>query len=250
MKTNFEKAAALSFVLLMVFLLSGCEETQAPALITKRWKVCEVREKSILAFPEEHDSSTAELCTLPLLNVDETNGELVPGAVAEIVHEDCVLETWPGQIPGVKSITVVEPGEDFITLYLHILEEVYQTDPGLNPDSSQGTTANYGFDLTGIQNLEEMEKKALAYLFTCDHPGEAVFGTFDELCEQGHIDKEDLYWENGTLFVLKDEAAENGTFSFSVEKWRGGTGADLYTDCQAKKENGQWRYELDGFAIS
>lgn len=226
--------------------------------MAERWRVCQVKERSILAFPEREDGTAGELCFVSLENLDETAGKLAPGAVVEVVYDGCVLETWPGQIPGVESVTVVEQGEDFMTLYLNVLDELYETSPGLNPEGSTEASTTYGFDLTGVHNLTEGEKEALAYLFTCTHntdweeamPAGHVLGTFEELVDKGYIDGEKLYWEDGLLFTLEDEPAENGKLTFSAQKWRGGDGAIFYTDCKAKKEDGQWAYELGGFAIS
>lgn len=229
-----------------------------PATVTERWKVCQVDEHSFLGYAQKEDGLKGELCSVSLDNVDETAGKLQPGAVVELVYDGCVLETWPGQIPGVESVTVVEQGEDIMTLYLKVLDQVYQEDPGLNPEGSMESSITYGFDLTGVQNLEQGEKETLAYLFTCAHdtdwekaqPAGHVLGTYEELVEQGYIDGEKLSFENGLLFTIKDEPAKNGKFAFSVTKWRGGDGAIFYTECQAEKKDGQWDYELGGFAIS
>ncbi len=232
-------------------------ESSGPALLTERWKVYNVNEHSLLALPEDAED-TGDLSQFSLVNVDETKGKLARGAVVEIVYEDCVMLCSPARIPGVKSITVVEQGEDFMTLYLDILDELYETDSGLNPEGSMEVSITYGFDLSGIHNLTEVEKSMVAYFFTNSHdtdwekaqPAGYVLGTYQELVNEGYIDGENLYFENGVLFTVKDEPAENGKFAFSAEKWRGGLGAIFYTDCTAKKKNGQWSYKLDGFAIS
>lgn len=78
-----------------------------------------------------------------------------------------------------------------------------------------------------------------------------VTGTWEELCDQGYIDKENLYWDNGVFLSI--ELTEEGArkFTFTAEKWRGGLGAIFYTGCAAKPgRSGQWSYEPGGFAIS
>ncbi len=242
----------------MPALSSQGEEISGPAMLTERWRVCEAGEASILAFPERDDRTTGELCHISLSNVDETNGKLQPGAVVEVVYDGCVLASWPGQIHNVGSVTVVEQGEDFMTLYLDILDELYETEPGLNPEGSMETSITYGLDLSGVHNLSETEKEVLGYLFTCAHdtdwekaqPAGYALGTYEELAEKGYIDTEKLFFENGVLFTVTDEPAKDGRFSFSAQKWRGGDGAVFYTDSRAEKKDGNWTYELGGFAIS
>lgn len=230
----------------------------APAAVTERWRVCEVDEKSMLAFPEK-DGTAGELCSVSLSNVDETKGKLAPGATVEVVYDGIVLETWPGQIHGVKSVAVVEQGEDFLSLYRSLLDYLYDQDPGLNPEGSSETGITYGFDLTEVHNLTDGEKEALAYLFTCGHdtdwekgeqPAGFVLGTYQELVDKGYIDGENLYWENGVLFTIADECANSGKFSFSMKKWKSGLGAIFFTECNATKGKEGWGFEPGGFAIS
>lgn len=230
--------------------------SSGPNLVTHQFRVCSVDERHILAYKE--NETYDGLYNIPLTNVDETAGELRPGAVAEVVYAGVIMLSSPARIPGVESITVLEQGEDFMTLYLDILDKLYKKDPGLNPEGSMEVSITYGLDLTEVHNLSEEEKAVLAYLFTCSHdtdwekaqPAGSVLGTYQELVDEGYIDGEKLSFGNGLLFTIKDEPAENGKFSFSAEKWRGGDGAVFYTDCKAEKKDGKWTYELGGFAIS
>lgn len=226
-------------------------------LVTERWKVYYVDEASLLALPEGAEN-TGELSSFSLINVDETKGKLARGAVVEIVYGGAIMACFPGRVTGVRSITVVEPGEDLLSLYLDILDELYETDPGLNPEGSMEVSITYGIDLSEVHNLTEADKGMVAYFFSGSHdtdwekaqPAGFVLGTYQELVDQGYIDGEELYFEDGVLFTIRDEPAENGKFSFSAQKWRSGTGAIFYDDCQAEKKDGVWTYELGGFAIS
>ncbi len=237
--------------------VSQTAQSSEPVLCTERWKVYNVNEHSLLALPEDAEN-TGELTNFSLVNVDETNGKLARGAVVEIVYGGATMMCYPGRVTGVKSITVVEQGEDLLTLYLDMLDEIYETDPGLNPEGSMETPLTYGYDLTEVHNLTEVEKSMLAFFFTNSHntdwekaqPAGSVFGTYRELVEEGYIDGENLYFENGLLFTVRDEPVEKGKISFSVEKWRSGLGAIFYMDCTARKKDGDWTYELGGFAIS
>lgn len=231
------------------------EESPKSATLTERWKVCKVDEASLLAFPERDDGTAGELCDISLSNVDETNGKLQPGVIVEVVYDGYVLETWPGQINNVKSVTVVEQGEDFMTFYLDILDGLYKAKPDMNPEDSMETSITYGLDLSGVHNLSTAEKEVLGYLFTCAHdtdwknaqPAGYVLGTYEELAEKGYIDSEKSLFEDGILFTIEDEPAKDGKFSFAIKKWRSGDDDFGFRDCNAEKKDGAWSSTLLSF---
>ena len=53
----------------------------------------------------------------------------------------------------------------------------------------------------------------------------SLAATYDELYEQGYIDKDKLYFEKGLLFSIEDTAIINTSFIFNASKWRSGLGA-------------------------
>ena len=63
-------------------------------------------------------------------------------------------------------------------------------------------------DLSGFTGLTEGEKAAVAYAFGMEHDILPVMGTWEELAEQGYIDRENLYWEDGCLFSITGETEE------------------------------------------
>ena len=101
-------------------------------------------------------------------------------------------------------------------------------------------------DLTEVHNLTDAEKGALAYLVWTQFGYEAFQSSWDELCEQGYIDKDRLSFEDGILITLTDTPVKGSSFDFTVKKWRGGDGAIGYDDCKAKKAGPEWGYTLDG----
>ena len=129
-----------------------------------------------------------------------------------------------------------------------MLHDLWENDSALNHDA-----AKLGFDFFGLTNLLEEEKTALAYLFSCDvRLGlQYAFGTWQELCEKGYIDRENLYWEDGVFLSLSVTGTGNGTFTFEAEKWRSGSGAIYFKNCEANRgPDGQWNYEMGSFAIA
>ena len=149
--------------------------------------------------------------------------------------------------------------EDVCALYLEVLEDLWNVDPGLNGEISQ-----IGIDLSELSHLTEAEKDTVMSEFASKHDLPYIAGTFEELCEQGFIDRENLYWKDGLLFSIKtnEDAVwndpnikEGGSVSertsFDAQKWRSGLGAYFFGQCTAQKNaDGTWSYTVGQAAIS
>ena len=149
--------------------------------------------------------------------------------------------------------------EDVCALYLEVLEDLWNVDPGLNGEISQ-----IGVDLSELSHLTEAEKDTVMSEFASKHNLPYIVGTFEELCEQGFIDKENLYWKDGLFFSIKtnEDAVwndpnikEGGSVSertsFDAQKWRSGLGAYFFGQCTAQKNaDGTWSYTVGQAAIS
>nr|WP_326184308.1 hypothetical protein [uncultured Oscillibacter sp.] len=194
--------------------------------------------------------------------------EMGNGMLVNVVHDGMVLDTWPIQFSSVKALCPATKGEgsdeydfdDRCTLYLRVLEDLWEVDPGLN---SNGMTY-IGVDLSQT-SLSESERAAVAWGFAQKHGGELVQGTYDELVEQGYITSEPLegtdakfwQWKDGCLFSIT-ERDEPVTFNlpsigpgeevpsydavhFDAKKWRSSLGAYVFSDCTAvRNADGQW----------
>ena len=87
---------------------------------------------------------------------------------------------------------------------------------------------------------------------------EPISGTFETLCDEGYIDRDNLYWENGCLLsiheegFLTDEEEDPDKVTFRAQKWRSGLGAIMYTSCTAERDkSGHWgEFAPGGFAIA
>ena len=155
--------------------------------------------------------------------------------------------------------TAVNIRADVCELYLEVLEDLWNVDPGLNDGISQ-----IGIDLSELSHLTELEKETVMHEFASKHNLLYITGTWEELCEQGYIDKENLYWKDGLFFSIKtnEEATWNLLFmkdrdsepeltAFDAYKWRSGLGAYFFGQCTAQKNaDGKWSYTVGEEAIS
>lgn len=218
------------------------------------------REATVLKCAKREDgtwhlmvTSGDGLATLICSEVDETAGALTPGALVRITGVIGEMMSYPGQLYGKNiCVTVIEPGENFIGLYLDMLNYLYDEEQSMNPEGSPDYSITYGLDLNGVHNLSAEEKNALAYFFSCGHdtdwgageqPAGCGLATFENLWYEGRIDKKARRFEHGILFTIQDEPAENGSFSFSMKKWRSDTEFVSHENCKATKGEDGWTFE-------
>lgn len=186
---------------------------------------------------------------------------LEDGMTAEISYGGYVMETWPAQLGGVARISVYSRGTeknpggtayDLSGLYLQVLRDLWDTDPGLN-----GEITYISVDLSDAPgDLTEGEKTAIAWIFTCEQDADMLTLSYKELVAQGYC--EDLNWEDGVLFCIYDDSSDGNVgyslpvIHFNAEKWRSGLGAYFFQDCQAVwPEMGTWSgYTVGAEAIS
>ena len=155
----------------------------------------------------------------------------------------------------------VTPDDGRCELYLQVLEDLWNIDAGLNSDNG---LKYLGVDLSGLTHLAQSDRAAIARQFAGKHELILVEGTWEELCDEGYIDRERLVWTDGILFTIttNEEAvsslpganSSDGTSAsttFDAQKWRSGIGAILLRDCTAQRDgNGVWSYSLGRMLIS
>ena len=242
-------------------------DTAAASVATCR--VVEVGDGNQLLLADTETGTVYTLAGGETLLLDGRNQEMdwapKAGVLAEIVHDGTVLETWPAQFANVASVNILSDGfDDRCALYLQVLEDLWNVDPGLNSDP----LANIGVDLSDT-SLPEGERSAVAWTFAQRHGGELVTGTWEELADQGYIDRENLCWEDGCLFSITEKEEPvvfnlpnmtgdavppniGGAVAFDAQKWRSGTGAYFLCDCTAVQDaDGHWgSYTVGSEAIS
>ena len=143
---------------------------------------------------------------------------------------------------------------DLSGLYLKVLEDLWEVDSGLNGDIKY-----ISIDLSKAPGeLTDGEKSAISYVFATSHNQQYLELSFEELREQGYIEKDELYWEDGLLFSITDSQISEEqyfglrTIKFDAQKWRSGLGAYYFTDCTASwPQMGTWsEYNVGGRAIA
>lgn len=204
--------------------------------------------------------------------------DLRDGMNVELSFNGTVLETFPAQLGEVYELHAWSIGTkqcpagglyDLCGLYLQVLDDLWEKDPGLNSDITLA-----GLDLSQAPGeLLESERAALCWRFGERHGVEVVPGTYEELAEQGYLTRVELSgdpgetggaqnvlyeWRDGCLFsITADEGHEEKFYSlpvlfFNGEKWRSPLGSYFFQDCHALwPESGTWSgYTVGSEAIS
>ena len=187
-------------------------------------------------------------------------GSALTGALAEITY-GTVLETYPGQLGEVTAVNIRSDGfDDRCALYLRVLDDLWDVDGGLNGDITMASV-----DLSQT-SLSESEQAAVAWAFAGEHGiSDPLTLSYAELAAEGYLTGADPdsdgmpCWEEGCLFVITEQAAENNarngagdTVTFDAQKWRSALGAYFFCDCTASQDaDGRWGdYTVGSQAIS
>lgn len=177
-------------------------------------------------------------------------GQLRDGMLLTVVYSGNVLESYPAQLEGVVSLQAVTAGQnDCCGLALRVFEDLWNEDSGLNGDIQY-----MGFEISEALVPEPSERSGIAWRFAELHGAQPLTGSWKQLADEGYIDDENLYWEDGLFFSLtptEGKQQENDALFFTAQKWRSGLGALFFVDCTARKDpSGAWQYEAGGFAIA
>lgn len=203
----------------------------------------------LLARPEGNSGDIYRL-TLHGVSVENEgaeNTEVEEGALVEVTFSGAILESYPASFDGVTGVKVLKNGFDNLSsLYLEVLDDLWDADPGLNSNLTQ-----LGVDLSATR-LSASERAAVIWAFGEDHGFHPVQGTWQELADQGYIDAERLVWEGGCLFSIEEQASEEKKVEFEAKKWSSGTGAYFFTNCTSvQSPSGEWGdYKIGSEMIS
>ena len=252
-------------------------ETTEPGQVTETFRLVDAGEGGQPALLAKADGGAGDVYTLDLFSVEDVTLEgvseeemalldwaPVAGALVEVTWDGTVMESYPARFGEVTAVRILEDGfNDLCRLYRDVLNDLWEADPGLNDGITE-----LGVDLSET-SLPESERSAVAYAFGMDHGLMPIEGTYQELVDQGYIDGENLYWEDGCLFSIKetqdqdpvvfslpcvgpgDEIPDYSGVRFDAEKWRSGTGAYFFSDCTAVSTGGHWGdYTVGAEAIS
>ena len=193
------------------------------------------------------------------------------GMTVEIVLSGDIPASSPAELGEVESVSAYSIGSpespggtayDLCGLYLQVLEDLWNKDPGLNDGAKY-----ISVDLSAAPGgLSESAKFAVAWAFAQRHGAQALTLGYDELAAQGYLtndapkgDEWAAYrWEDGVLLRItarewaRDEIYSLPVVKFDAEKWRSALGAYFLQDCAAVwPEFGTWSgYTVGAEAIS
>lgn len=186
-----------------------------------------------------------ELILKGLGGEDLTMQDLKPGDILEITYNGMIAESYPAQIQA-YDIKVVGHN-NLIDGYLAIIDDIWNEDSGLNGEIEMIT-----IDTTGWIGLTDIEKEIILARIKEAYGFEVTVGTFDELADQGIIDKENLYFENGVHIVISDMTYDekDEKITYSVSKWRSGLGAVGSDGSEAEYKDGNWIIKKGSMWIS
>ncbi|HEX2947471.1 MAG TPA: hypothetical protein VHT96_16150 [Clostridia bacterium] len=225
---------------------AGARLPKAEAVL--KAKIIQLNEKSMLIAGTDAADLYTVTSTDAIFDAGNKSADasaLKPGQNVEIGYSGAILESYPAQLGKPIYIKITDQGDDMVGFYKTVLNDLWNVDNGLNSDISV-----LAFDLSKVTNLNDAEKSALVYVVSGSHSLQGIMGTFDELREQGYIDKDKLYFETGILFKLELTDVTKNSFSFKAEKWRSGLGAYYFLDCRAVKNDAGWSYTIGHEAIS
>ena len=244
-----------------LLLFCGCEREQE--ITSLRIVDGAATGQLVLAGERESDVYTLDMKDIKVF-LDGKKADasaLEDGMMAEIVHSGWIQTTYPGQFSDVYEVRVYSLGSeknpggsyyDVCGLYLQVLEDLWNADPGLNSEIQY-----ISVDLTDAPgNLTDGEKAAIAWIFGGKHGVQALTLSSEELKEQGYF-TEIVYtgtglpmssddnrpkaylWEDGVLFTIIDNMGQDAVsyslpvIKFNAWKWRIPLGAYYFHNCSA-----------------
>jgi len=258
-----KKISLLLLVLLLGLGLNACSQTEVAPPMNDLFneseailnaKVMDINGTSLLLANMAEDAGPADIYQLDgerVALITDADGKkldisaLERGMLVDIAFDGMLQESFPMGISNAKGILIKGQSDDLGGFYRTVIDDLFKVDPGLNDGIEI-----LAFELTGVVNMTETEKTALIYMLGNTYKMTAIAGTYEELCAQGYIDKEKLYFEKGLLFTIEDTMMSNGSFTFNAKKWRSGLGAYYFHKCTAKKTKDGWNYTIGAEMIS
>ena len=263
-----------------LLLFCGCEREQE--VTSLRIVDGAATDQLVLAGERESDVYTLDMKDIKVF-LDGKKADasaLEDGMMAEIVHSGWIQTTYPGTFSDVYEVRGYSLGSeknpggsyyDVCGLYLQVLEDLWNADPGLNSEIQY-----ISVDLTDAPgNLTDGEKAAIAWIFGGKHGVQALTLSSEELKEQGYF-TEIVYtgtglpmssddnrpkaylWEDGVLFTIIDNMGQDAVsyslpvVKFNAWKWRTPLGAYWFSNCSAVwPQMGTWgTYNIEYEMIS
>lgn len=171
--------------------------------------------------------------------------QLQIGDILVITYNGVIAESYPAQITASKIERVDH--NHLLDGYLALIDNIYQEDDGLNSEID-----TIALDTSEWINLTDVEKELILSNVKKAYGYEVIEGTYDELAEQGIIDKDNLYFPTGILIKLSKMKYDKNKVKITcgISKWRGGLGAIGADEVTATLKDGRWSITKEGNWIS
>lgn len=200
----------------------------------------------LLVSPDEDSAefSSADRISVGLPGAKKEPDLIKLGDRIKIYYDGLIAESYPAQISAGKI--ELTGHNQIVDGFFSMIDDIYREDPALNSDIIM-----IAFDTGELDMLSETEIETILAMVKNEYGLEVIRGTYDELADQGLIDKEKLYFEKGVLFNFRnvDINKDRTKIACSIKKWRSGLGA-IGWDAEAKYDSGQWNISRDNCWIS
>lgn len=177
---------------------------------------------------------SSDRISVGLSEVNDKPELIKPGDRIRIYYNGLIAESYPARISAnkIELIGHNKKIDGFITL----IDDIYNEDPALND-----SIAMIAFNIENTEILSETEIETILAVVKNEYGLKVIRGTFDELADQGLIDREHLYFEKGILIEIKNiDTDKNGNkITASISKWRSGLGA-IGWNAEALFEDDNW----------
>lgn len=170
--------------------------------------------------------------------------EIQIGDSIKITYNGLILESYPAQITA-DYINILESSL-LVDGYITIIDDIYKDDSALNSDINM-----IALNLSETKILSETDKEILLIKLHDLYGLEIKESTFEQLVEEGLINKDELYFPKGILINISNAEynEDKKTLKFDIEKWRSGLGAIGY-EGKAKFDGEKWTISKENMWIS
>jgi len=215
----------LTGLLCILLLLTGCGKAQKIS-----GRIAHIYGGTLLIAGED-----GELYSAAAGGADTAGEKLSPGQYVEITYAEGIMETYPAQLGEVREIRMAGESSNIVEVFVKMIGELLAEE--LHPM----TMLAYDFGETEI--LTEGERQAVGYICWTELDAEPVFGTKEELIEQGIIlgaEGEEYLPEGWLLTFAADEEQPD---LLRITLWRNDE-TEMEAAYHLSEEAGEWHYEI------
>ena len=167
--------------------------------------------------------------------------DYLPGSRVEIIYHGSIMESYPAQISGCSQVWLLEeapaPDQMMVDAYLAAIDAIWKEDDGLN----NGITI-LAVDTSNLSDFGPAEKYCFLTALEKKYQLQIIEGTFDELREQGYIEKDYLNFPDGIFLSFQEPSynKEAKRLTYGISKWRSGLGAIGTDRAVAEYDSSKW----------